>query len=120
MAWDNKVPFADGQPVVYVNSHGGVGQVWVPGKGNMPVEWRDNDPFEAVLSITGKFRGQSASRLIFEVVRPDGTSFRAEMFIADAVKTFDRGVEPGGTTRGLWHFTKRGQNYGIAPFTEKT
>lgn len=75
-------------------------------------EWRDNEPFEAVIQFKGTERGRSAAFFRWENV---DTGQMYPMFISDIGHMIMQGTrfEEGGTIRGRWYVVKRGQNYGI-------
>jgi len=73
-------------------------------------DWRANEPFDAVLTITGFSRGRSAANFDFQDDR--GTEYT--MFMTDLLKLFQTTTITNGKTQRLtWVFCKRGQNYGI-------
>lgn len=54
MAWDGRIPYMDGRPMVYVDS-------WSESKPEF--EWRNNDEFDDTLSFVRFTRGRSAARV---------------------------------------------------------
>lgn len=84
----------------------GYGKVGEPRSG---IEWRENVPFTATLTVVGTFRGRSAARFVWQDA--EGRTF--PMFLTDVLETLRRGVDVGGTVTGEWLVAKRGANYGI-------
>lgn len=98
MTKDYKIPWKDGQPVVYVSNWDG-----------HTVEWRDNEPLVLRLEFKGFVRGRSAARSVFTDTE-SGITF--EVFLKDL-----EGIIPhllGGRVHGVFSFRKRGTNYGLA------
>ena len=88
-----EVPYCKGKPVWY--------------EGYYSDETRENEPFEATLSIVGFKRGCSSAKMIMK--DPKGNEFEA--FLVDAVdiiQSADKGI-----VNGKFCFVKRGCNYGI-------
>jgi len=76
------------------------------------VEWRDNVPFTATMTLTGTTRGRSAARFVFK----DEAGHRYEMFMASMLELLTtRGCAVGGIVSGTWIIVKRGSNYGLHP-----
>ena len=71
-------------------------------------EWRENVPFEAMLTFTGFSRGRSAAQAVYK--NAAGATFH--MFLTDFADLVERGG-PLNVVFGTWVATKRGQNYGI-------
>lgn len=70
------------------------------------LEWRDNTPFNDVLTYEGYGRGRSSATLKFKT----SLGMRVEFFMSD----FDDVVPhmKNGVIRGRFEFVKKGQNYG--------
>jgi len=99
MAWDGKIPFLNGKPLVYVSS-------WEEKQPDF--QWRDNNSFQDVLTFTGFSRGRSAARGVFHSKTHNCS---VEMFLTDLAP--DMKLLVGGRLEGTFHFCKRGQNFGI-------
>lgn len=99
MAWDGKIPFLDGKPLVYVASW----EERQPG-----FQWRDNNSFQDVLQFDHFSRGRSAARAVFQSRMHNCP---VEMFLTDLASDMKRMVD--GRLEGIFQFCKRGQNFGI-------
>ena len=78
------------------------------------VEWRDNVPFEATLTIDRMTSGYSSKYTIWK--DEQGNSY--PMFVADIVDLVKEAPISNGTVKGKWIVRKRGQNYGIKFYKE--
>lgn len=82
-----------------------------PTDDNDAVDWRDNEPFEAVLTLQGAQRGRSSAYLVWA----DEQGCEYPMFIRDLTDLLrERGVRKGGKVSARWHAVKRGLNHGVA------
>lgn len=81
-----------------------------------PVEWRPNEPFEAVLRLVSQERGRSAARFIWER-ESDGAHL--PMFFHDMLILAQTSRIVLGRTDALpWYVSKKGTNYGVALLPE--
>lgn len=86
-----------------------------------PEEWRDNEPFEADLALTGHWRGRSSARVGVKDVK---TGTKYSMGFASFYDAVDRGefktahYEPyvgKVLLTGRWQCRKQGANYILVP-----
>jgi len=96
MAWDGKIPFVNDKPLIYVD-------YWLK-----DVEWRDNEPFEDILTFKTYSRGRSAARLVF---LSKALKCNVEMFLGDFSSIVP--LLQKGKLSGTFKFVKKGQNFGI-------
>jgi hypothetical protein len=76
-------------------------------------EWRNNEPFQANLTLTGISRGRSAIKFMWR--DEEGHSF--PMFAIDmAALVMTKEGAAGGKAGGQWIIMKRGSNYGVARY----
>jgi hypothetical protein len=80
------------------------------GRGGDRIEWRDNVPFEATLTIRNLERGRSAARFWFEDV---DNQVRYPFFGQTLVDMLSESVMDHGKVTGTWIVVKKGSNYGI-------
>lgn len=95
--------------------YGDAPNVWL-GDRLIPLDgWRDNEPFQARLTVQGVQSGRSAKYFIW--TDADGRTF--PMFAKDMIDVLRYAtVEHGGTVYAFWSVRKRGSNYGIAYYEE--
>lgn len=87
---------------------------WAPSPGygwGQPEQWRDNVPFEAIMTVVSVESGRSAKYLMLT----DQGGRRYPMFIADLIEALKA---PAGVANGVfggkcWMVAKRGANYGV-------
>lgn len=73
------------------------------------IDWRPNDPFDAVIELTGMERGRSAAHFTVK----SGDRYYT-MFMIDLMDLLCKcGIVRGKTELLQWCFCKRGQHYGI-------
>ncbi|MFE5290129.1 hypothetical protein ACFRAQ_34620 [Nocardia sp. NPDC056611] len=91
-------PYVNGNLIASVQSPGG------------RIEWRDNEPFTAALTVMDYERGIASVRFIVETA--EGTSY--PMFAKDFLDMIHHsGRVIDGTVEGRWQVVKRGTNYGL-------
>lgn len=76
---------------------------------NRNVDWRENKPFEATMTLTGYGRGHSSATFNWE----DEQGHRYSMFMKDTEELIMRSTLDKGILKGTWRGVKRGTNYGI-------
>jgi hypothetical protein len=112
-----KAPFDRGGLMEWVSPHVARTRGTAPDGFGVPQEWRDNEPFRAVLTLTGIERGRSAARFMWHGGTMVGPTFTGTfpMFMVDACALLLRGEAlAGGVRDGWWIIMKRGANYGVA------
>lgn len=79
---------------------------------NLPVDWRENFEFEAVMCLDDFSRGRSAA--YFHLTENE-TGTKYTMFMTDLMRVIaEVGIGAKGVIpRSRWTFAKRGQNYGV-------
>lgn len=78
-------------------------------------DWRENVPFEAILTYIGYSRGRSAADLEFQ----DAAGHKFQMFMSDFNELLlSTNIINRKTELIRWKFCKKGQNYGLQ-FLEK-
>lgn len=105
--WDGKIPWKKRED----------GRWFVPDYANerhRDVEWRDNEPFEDVLTFAGFSRGRSAARMVFKSRK---LGVRVEMMLTHFSEVAKRMV--AGQLQGQFKFAKRGTNFGICMLPEE-
>lgn len=73
-------------------------------------EWKDNFEFQDEIQFSCFSRGQSSAKAIFNSNLNKKKYF---VFLADLGDMLKHGVEENGIIKGIFTFSKRGQNYGI-------
>lgn len=107
LTWSGEMvlSYTEGRPGEQITS-GGWG-----GHGN-PIDWRPNDPFDAVLTVRSLETGRSAVRFWLE---DETTKTKYPMFghtLVD-VLTESKSLGLGGRIGGTWIVVKKGANYGV-------
>jgi len=78
--------------------------------GENEIEWRDNNGFEATLTVLEVERGRSAAHFLAE----DEGRAKFVIFAIDLLEALQSvGCQPGAKIKGRWMFCKRGMNYGV-------
>jgi hypothetical protein len=73
------------------------------------IDWRPNEPFEAVMELCDIHRGRSAAHF---VVKSNNRYYT--LFMIDLMDVLlQHGINKGKTPKLKWCFCKRGQNYGV-------
>lgn len=85
-------------------------KTWIETGLDTSIEWRDNEPFEATLTIRNLERGRSAARFWFE---DEATKTRYPFFGQTLVDMLSESVMDHGKVHGTWIVVKKGSNYGI-------
>ncbi|UDL16463.1 hypothetical protein SEA_ZOOMAN_222 [Microbacterium phage Zooman] len=78
--------------------------------GRDKIDWRDNEPFEATLTIRDLERGRSAARFWFE---DEDNQIRYPFFGQTLVDMLAESTMINGKVTGTWIVVKKGSNYGI-------
>lgn len=73
------------------------------------VEWRPNEPFEAVLKLTDYERGYSSAILFWD----DAEGHRYPMFMVELADLLRATEINQSRVSGWWKGCKRGRNYGV-------
>lgn len=84
---------------------------WVGNRRWSGVEWRPNEPFDAVMVVTRMDRGRSSALFVLTDLR---TSVEYPVFMTDMLEILQERQINHGKVRGTWRFRKRGQNYALA------
>jgi DNA-binding PadR family transcriptional regulator len=76
------------------------------------VDWRENEPFTATITMEKSHSGRSAKYLLWRDVDDD---VQLPMFVVDLVEMIKQGATiHDGKVTATWQVRKRGQNYGLS------
>lgn len=99
-----KVPYKNGKLQQYAR-----GDFAHPEYGYEGEEWRENEPFQARMTIHDMYSGRSAKGLYWK----DQHGNEYPMFVSDLVDLLKNADVLSGEANAVWIIAKRGQNYGI-------
>lgn len=104
-------PYRNGNLMDYVDRSAVREQATAANHYAIPDEWRDNQPFQATLTLVTMTRGRSAAGFQW---CDTATMAYLPMFLTDVCDLMmsDEGIV-GGKATGWWIVVKRGMNYGL-------